>query len=93
MCFTNKPNDNDDANSTDNQTKYEETAMLWQKGRVSWIVFTIDNDDGIGNNTQQQSTKQNFTNFANTDLNGERKFNTIVRICSRGRRGGRELKV
>lgn len=50
---------------------------------VSCILLIIDNDDGIGNNTQQQSTKQNFTNFANTDLNGKRKFNTIVRIHSK----------
>ncbi|CAF1687522.1 unnamed protein product, partial [Adineta ricciae] len=69
-------------NNSNNNNYVNLTECVLQTSPATTIMETpqttkLNNDDSIGNNTQQQSTKQNFTNFANTDLNGSKVIRLV----------------
>ncbi|CAF3760547.1 unnamed protein product [Adineta steineri] len=69
--------------SNNNNNNYVHlTECVLQPNSSTTIIQTpqttkLNNDDTIANTIQQQSTKQNFTNFANTDLNGSKVIRLV----------------
>ncbi|CAF0833067.1 unnamed protein product [Adineta ricciae] len=70
---SNNSNNNNYVNLTECVLQTSPTTTMMQTPQTT----KLNNDDSIGNNTQQQSTKQNFTNFANTDLNGSKVIRLV----------------